>query len=83
MSGIDFAAAALAATFGGVLGAVGTAFLSWTQVRDSLDNFRREIEALGTSGETARVRAAAENLWRDLGVLSAALARLKAMLRIR
>ncbi len=83
LSGNEFFLAALAATFGGAIGAVGTALLSWSQVRGSLDDVRQELTALGNSPDTQRLRKAVDKLWRDLGILSAALARLKELLRIR
>jgi hypothetical protein len=83
MSGIEFATAAIAATLGGPVGAAGTALLSWSQVQSSFNDLRQAIEELGNGEETAKVRRAAQALWRDLGILMAALAKLKELLRIR
>ena len=83
MSGIEFATAAIAATLGGAVGAAGTALLSWGQVQSSFHDLKQAIEELGHGPETAKVRKAAQALWRDIGILMAALAKLKELLRIR
>jgi hypothetical protein len=83
MSGNQFAIAALAASFGGAVGAIGMALLSWSQIQASIDQVRREVDALGRSAETQNLRNALDKLWRDFGSFGAALARLKEMLRIR
>jgi hypothetical protein len=71
--------ATAAAAVGGTIGAVGTAFLSWTKIAANFNDLK---SALATR-DPQKIAQAGHDLLDDLGAFATALMKLRGALRIR